>query len=225
AAPKHADLGDELAEVRFYLDQGLEDDARASLAELERRHPGHPEVGALQRELDRETAPSQQLSGATPLVDLSAEDEEEDAYLSAIFGAGPAPKKKQDKGVEIRASAGVDPGDAATAYDLGMAYREMGLVDDALAQFETAARDPSWEARALVMSGTLRVHRGETDRALTDLRRAIESATNEDELYEAKYELATTYERLGDTNAAVEELQGVPAGYRERDEKLAALEG
>jgi tetratricopeptide (TPR) repeat protein len=222
------DLGDELAEVRFYLDQGLEDDARASLAELDRRHKGHPEVAALQRELDRDTMPSQQLSGATPLVDLSAEDEEEDAYLSAIFGGGPdQPKsgKKKDKN-EIRATtAGVDPGDAATAYDVGMAYREMGLVDDALAQFDIAARDPGWEARALVMSGTLRVHRGETQRALEDLRRAIESATNEDELYEAKYELAVIYERLGNTDSAIEELHGVPAGYRERDSKLAALGG
>lgn len=218
------DLGDELAEVRFFLDQGLEDDARASLAELERRHKGHPEVAALIRELDRETA-TQQHSGATPLVDLSAEDEEEDAYLSAIFGGESTPKKK-DKSVEIRATTtGVDPGDASTAYDLGMAYREMGLVDDALTQFEQAARDPGWEARALVMAGTLRVHRGETDRALADLRRAIESATNEDELYEAKYELAVIYERLGNTDSAIEELQGVPAGYRERDEKLAALEG
>ncbi|HWB78200.1 MAG TPA: tetratricopeptide repeat protein [Nannocystaceae bacterium] len=218
------DLGDELAEVRFFLDQGLEDDARASLAELDRRHKGHPEVAALLRELDRETAQPQQHSGATPLVDLSAEDEEEDAYLSAIFGGEPAQKKK-DKSVEIRATTtGVDPGDPSTAYDLGMAYREMGLVDDALAQFEQAARDPGWEARALVMSGTLRVHRGETDRALADLRRAIESATNEDELYEAKYELAVIYETLGNTDGAIEELYGVPAGYRERDEKLAALE-
>ena len=217
------DLGDELAEVRFFLDQGLEDDARASLAELDRRHKGHPEVAALSRELDRETT-TQQHSGATPLVDLSAEDEEEDAYLSAIFGGEPA-QKKTDKSVEIRAtSTGVDPGDASTAYDLGMAYREMGLVDDALVQFEQAARDPGWEARALVMSGTLRVHRGETDRALADLRRAIDVATNEDELYEAKYELAVIYERLGNTDGAIEELYGVPAGYRERDEKLAALE-
>ncbi len=224
AAPARPDLGDELAEIRFFLDQGLEDDARASLAELERRHKGHPDIEALQRELDRETAPSQQQSGATPLVDLSAEEEEENAYLSAIFGEGPAPKTKKDKNVEIRATGGLELGDAATAYDLGMAYREMGLVDDALTQFEIASRDPAWEARALVMSGQLRVHRGETDRALADLRRAIESATNEDELYEAKYELAVIYERLGNTDLAIEELYGVPAGYRERDEKLAALE-
>ena len=84
---------------------------------------------------------------------------------------------------------------------------------------------PLWQARALVMSGTLRLHRGETDLALADLRGAIDAATNEDELFEAKYELALVYERLGDGGAALEQLQGIAAGYRERDEKIAALGG
>ncbi len=224
-APKFADLGDELAEIRFYVDQGLEDDARTSLAELEKRHPGHPDVAALARELASGSAPPPD-SGATPLVDLAPEDEDEDAYLSAIFGDGPAPKGKQakKKEPEIRAShAGVDPGDAATRYDLGVAYKEMGLVDDAIAQFEAAAADPLWEARALVMSGTLRVHRGETDKAIGDLMRALDAATNQDELHEAQYELAVVYETIGEIDAAREQLEAVPAGYRDRDDRLARL--
>lgn len=224
--PQWADLQDELAEVRFFLDQGLDDDARASLAELERKHPGHPEVAALQAEFDRDTAMPQHDSGAKPLVSLpSEEDEDEDAYLSAIFGGGAPKAKKKDKSVEIRAAGNVDPGDASSAYDLGMAYRDMGLVDDAIAQFELAARDAVWQARALVMSGTLRVHRGETDRALEDLRGAIDAATNEDELFEAKYELATLYETLGENDAALEQLQTITPGYRERDTKIIALGG
>lgn len=221
------DLGDEIAEVRFYLDQGLEDDARNALAELERRHPGHPEIAAVRSQLEHEAEPPVQRSGANPLVTFTREDEdeEEDAYLSAIFGEAPAakPARPKERQPEIRASAGAEPGDAATAYDLGVAYREMGLVDDAIAQFELAARDPLWEARAWVMAGTLRVHRGEPERALADLRRAIDAATNEAELYEAKYELAALSERLGDIDAAIGELEEVAAGYRDRDERLAAL--
>ncbi|MFO0636235.1 MAG: tetratricopeptide repeat protein [Nannocystaceae bacterium] len=227
AKPAWPDLSDELAEVRFFVDQGLDDDAQASLAELERRHPGHPDVAALKREFEKDTAAPPQHSGAKPLVSVG-EDEEEDAYLSAIFGeapkAKPAAAKPKARAPEIRAT-GSDPGDAASAYDLGMAYRDMGLVDDAIAQFELAAHDASWEARALVMSGALRLHRGEPERAVADLQRAIGAASNEDELYEAKYELATVYEKIGDNDAAIAELIGIPQGYRERDDKLAALGG
>lgn len=229
AKPAWPDLSDELAEVRFFVDQGLDDDAQTSLAELERRHPGHPEVAALKREFEKDTAAPSQHSGAKPLVSVG-EDEEEDAYLSAIFGDAPkgkpkaAASKPKTRAPEIRAT-GSDPGDAASAYDLGMAYRDMGLVDDAIAQFELAAHDATWEARALVMIGALRLHRGEPQRAVADLQRAIGAASNEDELYEAKYELATVYEKIGDNDAAIAELIGIPQGYRERDDKLSALGG
>jgi pilus assembly protein FimV len=229
--PQWADLEDELAEIRFFLDQGLDDDAKASLAELERKHPGHPDVAALQAEFDRDTARPTHDSGAKPLVSLPtepvlpSEDEDEDAYLSAIFGGGAPKAKKKDKPVEVRAAGGVDPADAASAYDLGVAYRDMGLVDDAIVQFELAARDAVWQARALVMMGMLRVHRGETDRAVADLRGAIDAATNEDELFEAKYELALIYETLGDNDAALEQLLTISPGYRERDDKIVALGG
>jgi tetratricopeptide (TPR) repeat protein len=225
-APRFADIGDELAEIRFYVDQGLEDDARTSLADLEKRYPGHPDILALQRELDQGTLPPPD-SGAKPLVDLAPEDEDEDAYLSAIFSdEDAAPKKKKGapaKG-QVRAShTGVEDGDAATRYDLGVAYKEMGLVDDAIAQFEAASSDPLWEARALVMSGTLRVHRGETDKAIADLMRALDAATNQDELHEAQYELAVVYETIGEIDAAREQLEAVSAGYRDRDERLARV--
>jgi tetratricopeptide (TPR) repeat protein len=218
-----ADLSDDLAEIRFYLDQGLEDDAGAALADLSTRHPGHPDIAAMQAELSGVTAAPVEDLGAQPLVDLASdEDEDEDAYLSAIFSDAPAkPKKKRP----VSAIADVEDSDPRTHFDLGMAYREMGLIDDAIGQFETAARDLAWKSRALVMSGTLRVHRGETDRAAWDLRQAIETANTEDERSEANYELGVLYEKVGDTPSAIEYLRSVSAGFRDRDERLDALQG
>jgi len=37
----------------------------------------------------------------------------------------------------------VEETDSATHYDLGVAYKEMGLVSDALKEFSLAARDPA----------------------------------------------------------------------------------
>jgi tetratricopeptide (TPR) repeat protein len=217
------DLEDELAEIRFYVDQGLDEDAKAALGELDRRHPGHPAVAELRAQLSP-PAPAAAAEGAQPLVTFSAEDEDEDAFLSAMFAGGDS-KKSKKKTVEIVAApADVDRADAATHYDLGMAYREMGLVDDAIAQFEAAAKDPAWRARALVMAGTLRVHRGEVDRAVKDLREAVAAAGNDDERSEANYELGLLYEKVGDTAKAIDQLRAVSAGFRDRDEKLQHLQ-
>ncbi len=227
-APAHAwpDISADLAEIRFFVDQGLDEDAEAALADLEQRHPGHPEIAKLAQELRGVVeAPVVDVSGAQPLVDLDdlTEDEEADAYLSAIFSDGAAPRKKEKR--RAGAIAEVQDADPRTYFDLGTAYREMGLVDNAIEQFELAARDATWQSRALVMCGILRLHRGETDRAIADLRKALATARNEDERCQANYELGLLYAKIGDTNAAIESLQAVTAGFRDRDERLEALLG
>jgi len=216
------DLSDELAEIRFFVDQGLEDDAELALAELRKRHPGHPalQTGAPQAAAEDHPRHS---DGAKPLVDLASdEDEEAEAYLSAIFGGEDAHEPAASKS-QVGVKANVTEGDARTYFDLGTAYREMGLVDESITQFELAADDPTWRSRALTMAATLRAHRGEAEEAVAQLKQAVATANTEDERCEAAYELATVYERLGNTGAAVEQLKTVTAGYRDRDERLSAL--
>ncbi len=234
APAQWVDLSDDLAEVRFYLDQGLEDDAEAAVAELERRHPGHPELRAFRGEpTEPKTTVLVEAEAAAPLIDVEEpepsssfdEDEDEDAYLSAIF-ADPSERESKPAATGGAAGANIAEGqamDAATAFDLGVAYREMGLVDAAITQFETAATDAPWRARALTMLGTLRVHRGETDQAISDLQEAVGLSSTTDESSEAAYELGVLYEMLGDATAAVAQLQQVAPGYRDRDQRLAQL--
>ena len=50
-------------------------------------------------------------------------------------------------------AASIPESDAATHYDLGVAYKEMGLVTDAIAEFELAARDPGRECVCNSMMG------------------------------------------------------------------------
>ncbi|MEM6292665.1 MAG: tetratricopeptide repeat protein [Myxococcota bacterium] len=219
------DLSDDLAEIRFYVDQGLDDDAVATLDDLAAQHPGHPEIAKLRADLTGVQQPPEALTtGAQPLVNLDTdEDEDEDAYLSAIFSDEP---ERKTRSVEVSAKAAdVEGSSARDHFDLGMAYREMGLVDSAVTEFEAACNDPAWQSRALVMIATLRVLRGETDAAVTDLQRAVESASNDEERRSANYELAVVYEKTGDASSAIALLQSVDAGYRDRDAKLAALQG
>jgi pilus assembly protein FimV len=223
------DLSDDLAEIRFYLDQGLDDDARAAIEALGEDHPGHPQLAALSREIDAARAQKVSFdSGSKPLLDLvTEEDQEADAYLSAIFAGGK--KKKQaapaEGRVEVTAVASEGESNARDHFDLGTAYREMGLVDGAIAEFEAAATDPNWKSRALVMVAILQSSRGDNNEAIGLLERAIEAAMSDAERCEAMYELAVLFEKLGDKMAAIEQFEAVEQGYRDRDERLVALQG
>jgi Flp pilus assembly protein TadD len=75
------------------------------------------------------------------------------------------------------------------------------------------------------MLGTMRVLQGDIEAAVSDLQRASATAGNDEERSSASYELALVYEKTGDTAAAIELLESVAAGFRERDAKLASLRG
>jgi tetratricopeptide (TPR) repeat protein len=88
--------------------------------------------------------------------------------------------------------------DAATHYDLGVAYLEMGLDQDAISELTLAARDPRRECVCLSMIATIHLKLGDADAALDALQRAFKSPekTHEQEL-RVGYEIANTYEVKG----------------------------
>ena len=234
------DITDEVDELRFFISGRFEDDAQFAYLELQRRFPGHPQLAEFAERfvtgarIESAAAPVMledaalavtPVVGAAPVIAFPLEDEDEDSFLASIFDE-PVVVRGGGKVAPRRAVASLDDGaDAQTFFDLGTAYREMGLIDDALTQFDLAARDTRWTSRARVMMSNLRVGRGENDQALADLQTAIDSATDQDEQSEARYELGVLYQALGDTERAIAALQVVAAGYRDRDERLAALGG
>ena len=237
------DIADELDELRFFITGRFGDDAQFAYLELQRRFPGHPaltefaERFTLGARLESAAAPVMLADvasaappvmpeiGAAPATVFPLEDEDEDSFLASIFDE-PVAAPVGGKIAPRRAVATLDDGaDAQTFFDLGTAYREMGLIDDALTQFDLAARDHRWTSRARVMMASLGVGRGENDQALADLQTAIDSATDQDEQSEARYELGVLYQALGDTERAISALEAVSAGYRDRDDRLRKILG
>ena len=149
-------------------------------------------------------------------------EDEDDDFLSSIFdepAAAPAPSRKTGP---QRAVATLDEqADAQTLFDLGMAYHEMGLIDDALTQFGLAAGDRRWTSRANVMIADLRILRGEPDAAIGALEEAIAAAGDDDERDAARYRLAEIFATVGNLAAAASTLRLITSGYRERDALLA----
>ncbi|MBL4685722.1 MAG: tetratricopeptide repeat protein [Nannocystaceae bacterium] len=214
------DISDDIAEVRFYLDQGLDDDASAALDDIRSRHPDHPGLSVFDAPAEVEPVVVPVESGASsPLLSLD-EDDDDDAYLSAIFSE-PAPVKAEVRTGGARVAS--EDVDAQSAFDLGVAYREMGLVDQAVAQFEAATAEAEIKVRALVMLGALRLQQGNAGAALGSLEEAAALATQQ-EMVEVNYELGVAYEKIGDKNKAIACLSEVGAGYRDRDERLDQLQ-
>lgn len=118
-------------------------------------------------------------------------------------------------------------GDAQSHYDLGMTYREMGLLEQAIDSFHVAQEDPQLAPRALEMSGRCLADEGRHHEACGDFRRAIgllDSAAGTDG--EVRYYLAHSLTEIGDHDAALAEYELVEAslpGYEDVIDRIAAL--
>ena len=98
------------------------------------------------------------------------------------------------KGVE----ANVEEGDFESHYDLGVAYKEMGLLDEAIAEFQKALRAPTGKLRASEALGLCFFEKGQFTVAETILRRALElPAAGDAERVGLLYWLGRAQEELG----------------------------
>jgi len=238
-------LEDVLDEADFFAARGLYEDARAILLEQLTRTPNHPLVLERLSEVDialgggsggSQTIERSQLTGnpADDALDfdvaqsLGALDEMELPPGSTAMSAGNDVDVDQ---VFEKFRAGirsqVSENDSATHYDLGVAYKEMGLVPDALHEFELAARDPQRECNCFAMIGLVYLEQNQLDRAVESYVRALGAAdkTVEQEM-NVYYDLGTVYEMKGKTQDALYYFQKIARrdpGYRDVSERIGAL--
>ncbi len=226
------DLSSEVAEVGFYLEQGLEDEARDMVANLLRDHPTHPDLLGLQAKLDGTAAPAlptpaaldyepepEMLIGGDLGLDIAADlqsaaaDDDLQESLDDVFDAF-------KKGV----AESVEEADYATHYDLGIAYKEMDLLADAIREFELAAKDPTRAIGALTMMGLCALQLDDTEHALEYFQRGLNSpSVTPQEAMALRYEIGVAYEgagRFGDATKFYEKVHGWDAGFRDVEERL-----
>jgi len=79
----------------------------------------------------------------------------------------------------IDASIGAD--DVQAHYDLGIAFKEMGLLDEAIGEFQKALRGTEHRLRTSEALGTCFFEKGQFNVAATVLRRAVETDQGGDE--------------------------------------------
>jgi tetratricopeptide (TPR) repeat protein len=119
--------------------------------------------------------------------------------------------------------------DYDTRYNLGIAYKEMGLVDEAIAEFQLAAKDPNRLLECSSMLGICFMEKGMPKLAIKWFEKGLKTPGRREEEYQGlRYDLATAHEAAGDLDAALglfTELYGQDANFRDVAAKLRELRG
>ena len=124
-------------------------------------------------------------------------------------------------------AANVDDEDFDSHYDLGVAYREMGLIDEAVAEFQKALRGATQRIRAYEALGQCFIDRAEYDVAITVLSRALrEPGLEDDDLIAVLYLLGYAAEENGqprDAAAYYQRVFAIDIDFRDVGERLKAM--
>ncbi len=118
--------------------------------------------------------------------------------------------------------------DYDTHYNLGIAYREMGLVDEAIGEFQLAAKDPRYLVDCCSLLAASFVDKGFPELAVKWYLRGLDSPSlNEEESLGLLYELGNLHLSLGEEDKARErfvEIYGINSNYRDIVAKLQELD-
>ncbi len=275
---------EKLGEVDFYIDQGLLEEARAVLFQLQKQYPGsqevalrfdranrpasaeqpaavhqapQPELAGLDFDVERafgaqtvvlpaqravvEDVPraakarpvfkvekkTEQLAAEGDFFDLAGELDRSlaDAQVAVDTQAqesleGPGHSldeifKAFKKGVEQQ----VDSQDYETHYNLGIAYKEMGLVDEAIGEFQYAARDPGRTVECCEILGLCFREKGMPQLALKWYQKGLDLPNVADhEAAGLRYDIAEVFREQGDYKKAMQlytEVYGLDSTYRD----------
>jgi tetratricopeptide (TPR) repeat protein len=128
------------------------------------------------------------------------------------------------KGVEQQLSAE----DYETHYNLGIAYKEMGLVDEAIGEFQLASKDPGRAVECCSMLGHCFLEKGMPQLAINWFRKGLETPEiGEFATAGMLYDLARVYQDTGDMDSAYktfQEVYGLNANYRDVVQRVKELD-
>jgi pilus assembly protein FimV len=236
-------MGD-LDQIDFFLDQELYDDAARILAKLEEEHGEDPEilnrrlklkeVGVLLEKVEVADEGSEELfADEEQYIDLAKELEAELAAEEAMVeeatgrGKGEAILEEVFREFQQGVAEQLSEEDSDTHFNLGIAYREMGLLPEAIREFQVAARDASFFVESCSVIGVCYQEQGMWPEAIEWYQKALVAPNITDDARLAlRYDLAGAYEGAGDGTQALgiyEEIMVSDPSYRDVSNKLQTL--
>jgi tetratricopeptide (TPR) repeat protein len=242
-------LRQELESVDFYIAQGYLDIATDTLDMLAKQFEAHPEIESRRQQindLSQNAGVTTAVGAEEPAAEVVAPIFTDDETLAPTpvgkaQARGNQPTQPAiDSGLadifeEFRNAeeAEDDGADYETHYNMGTAYKEMDLLDDAVREFQTSANLVNGDdgtprfLRSCNMLGHCFMEKGLPKAAVLWFKKGLAAPGSEDEYQALRYDLGTAYEQMGDINRAVDvltEVYSVDVSYRGVAEKLRSLQ-
>ena len=173
---------------------------------------------------------SRDMAGAEQrFLDSTGELEAGRISGDSVPGSEAPPSIQMQVHPEASRLADRSPEICAAHYQLGIAYREMGLLDDAIAEFRRSAADEQAALRACNMVGLCLLAKGDAEAAIHELGRGLSIVGRPAEEYHGvKYDLATAYQVIGQLNVAgaiLRDLHIESPSFRDVESRLREFEG
>jgi len=221
---------EELTEADFYIKQGIFAEAEEIYRRLLRSFPENETLMAKIAEIDALKAQSEKIEEALAaeeaelaglqsisIDEVMASDEiTEPAIESDVLEIFEEFKKGLEK--ELRAE------DTETHYNLGIAYKEMGLLDDSIREFQVSRQDPKYFIHSASMLGVCYMEKGLYPLAVEAIQSALMKVTKKEEAHWGlKYDLALAYEKMEKMREALDlytEVYGWDSKFRDVADKI-----
>ncbi|PWT94376.1 MAG: hypothetical protein C5B55_02875 [Blastocatellia bacterium] len=247
----------ELESVDFYIAQGYNDIAIDTLDMLEKQFGQHPDIALRREKLDKKeeaAVPAVFEFGSDDSSAATADDGSvalEADMTFASFAEQPAETTKTpvdgnsskpglDAGLaelfeEFRMAEEEETvtGDFETHYNMGTAFKEMDLMNEAVQEFQVAVtlvKPNDGTSRFLQccnMLGHCFMHQNLPEAAALWFKKGLAAPGHSEDEYQAlRYELANACEQMGDFEQAKQlytEVYGIDVSYREVADKLREL--
>ncbi|MBV9215181.1 MAG: tetratricopeptide repeat protein [Acidobacteria bacterium] len=217
----HADrekIQKELDSITFYIENDYNDLAVKALAELAGTYGDRPEFEAMRKRIGAEPPPE---------PEVTAEIHQE--VVASTLGID---QIRSEFGLEESESED-SSGDYDTHYQMAVAYQEMGLMEDAIREYQDAidlVRHDDGTRRFFSCANLLGhcfLQHGRPNHAITWFERALETPSISVEEYHGLwYELALAHEAKGDEEAAVklfEKIYAENVDFRDVGERVRNL--
>ncbi len=225
---KASDLKADLEEAEFYLQQGLYDEAEKLCEAIQDYAPDNQECQSKLAEIRKQRAgmssSAQGAKAPEPEDPFAGDFGDFDFTISDTQNETPDDSAKVFR-TDVDEQIAAD--DMESHYNLGIAYREMGLLDDAISEFEKAERAPGRYVDCQMLKGLSYADKEDYANAEIMFQQALDSPYLEDlQRMNLCYELGLLYERSDRINDALISYQDVlaqDANYRDVRDKVTAL--
>lgn len=201
------EIAERLEEARVYEEHGLFEEAEEVYRDLLRIEPGCLEAT---QGLERIKVEKAKLGRPEPSGDMAKLQEVEKTQRALSEG------KPQ-----------TEPSDPRSHMEMGIAYRELGLLDEAIEEFKLASSNPKLAFNSYREIAECFKRKGEMKEAIKWLRKAVScKGVPRKAMLEAGYELAQALESQGFRKEALSiyrRIQEIDSNYKDIGEKVRAL--